>query len=449
MPERPSAQRQALSRLPPTLLQDTLLELFPPKVLRRLAKESGFIQRHRKVDPVAFFWAVTLEAGVELERSLEHLRRAYNHKASKPLYSYASFYDRFTPELVEFLHLCVAHGLSQLKAAPGNTLSPKLSQFEDLLIQDSSIVRLSAALATLYPPARTHHSTAGAKVATLVSIRANGPKRVELYAESVNDRDTLKIGAWVKGCILLTDLGFYKHQGFARIAENGGYFLSRVQTTVNPRLIRSLRTHRGNALELEGKSWKEVEPHLRREVLDAQVEIDFRRRTYNDRQRGDTLTARLVAVWNEEVRKYHLYLTNVPPEVLSAEEVASLYRCRWEIELVFKELKGEYALDQVNTTNRWVAESLIWTSILTLIVSRRLHTAVRERLPEELRARYTPIRWARSFRRQADRILDLILDQLHRRRIEAQPLLELTEALFARAVDPHAGRERFRAQFWG
>lgn len=97
---------------PPTLLQDTLLELYPSEVLTRLAEESGFIRRYRKVDPVAFFWAVTLEAGVYLQRSLDQLRHVYNERAAKPLHSYASFYDRFTPELVEFLHLCVAHGLS-------------------------------------------------------------------------------------------------------------------------------------------------------------------------------------------------------------------------------------------------------------------------------------------------------------------------------------------------
>jgi IS4 transposase len=200
--------RDARLELPPTLLQDTLLELYPEEILQRLAQESGFIQRNRKVDPVSFFWAVTLEAGVHLQRSLDLLRHVYNQRAPKPLHSYASFYDRFTPELVEFLHLCVAHGLSQLKSASGNRLSPKLSAFEDVLIQDSTIVRLFASLVTHYPPVRTAHPTAGAKIATLVSIRSNGPKRVELMPESVNERGTLKPGPWVKGSIVLFDLGF-------------------------------------------------------------------------------------------------------------------------------------------------------------------------------------------------------------------------------------------------
>jgi putative transposase len=445
----PAISRDRRGAPPPTLLQDTLLELYPSEVLTRLAKESGFIRRYRKVDPVAFFWAVTLEAGVYLQRSLDQLRHVYNERAAKPLHSYASFYDRFTPELVEFLHLCVAHGLSQLKAAPGNRLSPKLASFEDVLIQDSTVVRLSASLATHYPPARASLPTAGAKIATLVSIRSNGPKRVELMPESVNERDTLKPGPWVKGSIVLFDLGFYKHQAFARIEENGGFYLTRLHGLVNPTIVRSLRVHRGRTIDLEGKLWKQVQPHLRGEIMDVEVEISFKRQRYGGSRRGDLLTARLVAVWNEETRKHHTYLTNIGPEVLSAEEVAQLYGCRWEIELVFKELKGQYALDRVNTTNRSVAEAMIWASLLTLIVSRRLHSEVRSRLSEAVRARCPPIRWGIAFREQSGKILELLMERVEKKHVDPEPMLELARTLMARALDPNAGRERFRADWWG
>lgn len=180
--------------LPPTLLQDTLLELYPSDTLTRSAEESGFIRRHRKVDPVAFFRAVVFEGEIHHQRSLEQLRYAYNLQEVRPLSSYASFYERFTPELVEFLHPGVAHALAQRRNAPGHHLSPKLDRFADVLSQDSTIVRVSAALAAVYPPVRHSAPTAGVKVATLVSVRANGPQRVELFAESVNDRDTLKVG---------------------------------------------------------------------------------------------------------------------------------------------------------------------------------------------------------------------------------------------------------------
>ncbi len=156
-----------------------------------------------------------------------------------------------------------------------------------------------------------------------------------------------------------------------------------------------------------------------------------------------------MAVWNEETRKYHTYLANFGAGVLSAEEVAELYGCRWEIELMLKELKSQYALDRVDTTNRSVAEALFWASLLTLVASRRLHSAVRERIPEPLRARYPPMRLGIAFRGQSGRILETLLDRLHRKHVDPEPLLELARALIARAMDPNAGRERLRAEWWG
>ncbi len=131
-------------------------------------------------------------------------------------------------------------------------------------------------------------------------MRANGPKRVQLVPENTVENETVKIGPWVRNSILLMDLGFYKHRGFARIAEYGGFFVTRLHPQVNPLLVRSNLVHRGRSIDLEGKRWREVEPLLRREVLDADVEIDFRRRKYGGHQLHDTLTVRLVAVWNEE-----------------------------------------------------------------------------------------------------------------------------------------------------
>lgn len=66
------------------------------------------------------------------------------------------------------------------------------------------------------------------------------------------------------------------------------------------------------------------------------MEVRFSRRVYGGKRSGDTLTSRLVAVWDEEQREYHAYLTNIPPDALTAEEVAEAHRLRWEVELLFR-----------------------------------------------------------------------------------------------------------------
>ena len=165
------------------------------------------------------------------------------------------------------------------------------------------------------------------KVDLLVSVRANGPKTVALVGERTHDVKLLRVGPWVRDRLLLADLGYYSHRLFAKIGENGGFFVSRWKKSADPLFVRSLSVHRGRAIDLEGKRLSEVLPRLQRQTLDAEVELAFRRRSYNGQRSGDTLRCRLVAVWDEAGGDYHLYLTNVGPEVLSAEEVARSTRC--------------------------------------------------------------------------------------------------------------------------
>ena len=58
----------------------------------------------------------------------------------------------------------------------------------------------------------------------LVSAVANSPKSIGIYPETRNELKTLQIGPWIKDRILLIDLGFYKHQLFAKIKDNDGFF---------------------------------------------------------------------------------------------------------------------------------------------------------------------------------------------------------------------------------
>jgi hypothetical protein len=159
---------------------------------------------------------------------------------------------------------------------------------------------------------------AGVKVATLLSFRANGTKRLELTGMRTSEYDTLKVGPWAKNSLQLIDLGFSKHQGFTRMEENGGFYLSRLKGNANPTFVRIYTIHRGRAIDLEGKTWTEVAPRLQREALNAGAEIGFSRRVYRGHHLGDTLLTRLVTVWDEEHREWHEYLTTLPPDLRSA-----------------------------------------------------------------------------------------------------------------------------------
>src|SRR5512139_846242 len=135
-------------------LQVPLCNLFPSEWLKNKAKETGLIKRERKIDPVIIFWVLSIGYGTFLQRTLAGLKRNYE-RASKQILRDSSWYYRFTPELVVFLRECVARGLEYLAQEPNRTLIERLSPFQDVLIQDSTIVRLHEKLAKSWPATRS------------------------------------------------------------------------------------------------------------------------------------------------------------------------------------------------------------------------------------------------------------------------------------------------------
>jgi len=441
-----NARKQRPAQKEPTSIRSqdipkALEELLPQNTVRELGEKSGFVERKRKVDAAAFLWALVLGFGISLERTLSTVKRHYEEITEIKL-SYSSWYEKFTPKLVKFLKSCVELALSQMADEVNRPLGEKLKRFDDVLIQDSTIVRLHKVLAKIWPATRSRVIAAGVKVATVISVVANGIRNVSIYGERTGEVKTVHIGPWIKNRILLLDLGFFKYQLFARIMANKGFFISRLKDNGNPTIVSSLRVHRGRAIELAGKQWSEVKDLLMREVLDAEVSITFSRRKYAGRVSRDELNLRLVAIYNPEARRYHVYITNIPQDTLCAEDIAALYSARWEIEMVFKELKSRYALDVVKTTNPAIVEGLIWTAILTLLVSRRLFNLLRASVPKDKVHRYTPLLWATVFVERGHILLDAMNAVF-----QHDPTMEIYFERLARlwehqALSPHVNRKR-------
>jgi IS4 transposase len=432
----------------PHEIENVLNEMFPPEWLRDTAAKAGYVQRKRKIDPVTFFWVVVLGFGVGMQRTLASLRRAYETASAETLVP-SSFYDRFNNGLVAFLKECLAHGIAELSSHSSLSLSDKLKGFNDLIVADGTIIRLHDKLAENFPGAR---SKAELKIHTATGITGN-TKSIAIYSGKTAEIKTMRIGPWVKGNILLFDLGYFKYELFSRIRKNGGCFVSKLKQSANPTIVSVLSNNRDNTIDLAGKKLKDILPQLKQEVLDVEVEVSFKGSAskakkakkdgpfeiYHPKVGTPEVkeTFRLVGVLNKETKKYHFYLTNISPRQLAAEDVALLYGARWSVELLFKELKSLYKLDVISSGAPAVVESLVLVAMLTLVVSHRLLNHMRRLAPEKS-ARFTPLRWAESFYAIAPVIMSRVLKAAG---IEEDPLL-LIIYFMGEGVDPNVNRER-------
>ena len=352
-----------------------LRSLFPTRWLNTTAREVGLVERRRKVAPAAFFWALVLGFAVGHQRSIASLRRFYRATTGTALVP-SSFYDWFNAATVRFLKRALARAVDRL-AEPSGELREHLARFKDLCVADATVLRLRDALAGAYAGCRTNHTRAAMKLHLVMSVFGAGARKVTVTGERINERRCLGVGPWVAGRLLLFDLGYFKWQLFTRIQENGGFFVSRLRDDANPVILSENRRWRGASRRLAGKRLGDVKAGLAREVVDLLVEVEFKRRGYLGGGRRERAIFRVVGVRHGAARKHHWYVTNVPITVLSPAEIARTYAARWEVELVFRELKTHLRIAHLASAKRAVVEALVYAAMIGLAVSRALWRSLR------------------------------------------------------------------------
>ncbi len=410
---------------------EALARFITPERVSEAADRLGVVQRDRKVSVFALVWTLVLGFQSGSERTLEALRHVYQKMAGHSIVR-SAFYTRLTAPLTKLLREVALEAMDSLSASAA---APRgyLAYFKELLAVDSSVIRLHEWLANTYAACRTNHTKAAAKLHAVINVLDGSPTRVKFTSERTSDVTPWKrVGQWLRGRLLLFDLGYYSFHLFNRIDQNGGFFLSRVKSNANLLITAVNRTCRGQAVPVVGQHLQDVLPRLQRQILDAQVEVTFKRRGYRGKQSTGTQIFRLVAVLNQDTGHYHCYITNVPSDVLAAEDFTRTYALRWQVEIFFKAMKHYGHLDQLPSRKQCVVECLVWASILSIIASQVLHRHIRRAIS---RTRHTPVlRWAALFARVAEDLLRGIL-------VPDQVADDVLGALLVRdAQDPNVNR---------
>jgi len=411
-----------------------LRKVIPESLVNELARETGAVQRQRRVRIYELVWVLVLGFAIGRKRTLAALRRRYERTTGQTIEE-SSFYQRFSPGLARLLKKLLARAFKECVGV-GRSLKGPLAAFRDVILTDSTVIRLHDLLEGRFPACRTNHTKAALKAHTVMSVRGVGEQSIKITAEREHDGPVFRVGTWVRDHLLMFDLGYFRYQLFACIGRNGGYFLTRLKGNADPTIVAVNRVHRGRAIPLVGQRLRDVVSRMQRQVLDVEVEVRFPRRRYGGRVHRDTQRLRVVGLLNRETGQYHLYVTNVPPEKLAAEDIGATYSLRWQIELLFKELKSSYRIEDMPSSKRVVVEVLLYAALLTLVVSRRLLALVRRRL-QTMADRTPEQRWAAVFVSVAHELLAVATHPLAAVRVLLQ---HLERVLLHEAVDPNAAR---------
>jgi putative transposase len=415
-----------MARATASHIRAALTSLMSPQLIRARAARLGVVKRRRKVDVVALVYAIVLGGDRGSSRSVTSLRRAYEMATGTTL-ARSAFYDRFTEELATLMQQLTQH-VFKLLAHSGTRMQRALAAFSKVLIADGSLVRLHDALQADYPSVWTNHTKASAKVHIVMNGATRTPEILRIVPGSRHDVTLMTVEPSCRGALFIFDLAYYQGKLFRRIIDHGGHFLCRVKKDANFRIVSAEqpgwigRKHQEILSSMTGKTFE--------------VEVDYVYRHIPERDWTPRhIPLRLIAVWNPEARAHRLYLTSASHTAIATHNAAALYAMRWEIELLFRELKGQLRIEHIPTGNKAAAEVLLYASLLALAVGRRLLDVFRPRatrgsvLPHE--------RSSAVLRAVMPALLELLLGRPPvRRDIERR----LAAVLLREAPDPNRGR---------
>lgn len=353
---------------------------------------------------------------------MKHPSLAGMVEAIKVSISREGMHRRFTGTAVAFMRRCAEFVLKQKASEMIRLQSKILQHFKRILIFDSTSWDISPTLRDVLPGYGGGASDANCKVQACYEYKSGELAFFEITAGTVPDNVyTAQLTSYLhKGDLILFDLGYFCTKTLRDINRLGAYFLCRFfvgtalldPVTLMPiDLLGTLRKMKGDFHQMKvlmGSQYRGLQVVCRLVCLKVPKEIA------NERRRKIRITTQKRK--NREPSKYYLQMadwtlmvTNAPEGWLPPEMARPLYSLRWQVELLFKQIKTVLCIHKSNTSkeNRLLCE--IYGKLIMAVLIHRIHADINIRLWNTRRRELSMEKLYKRIQERAFILLDLIL----------------------------------------
>lgn len=182
----------------------------------------------------------------------------------------------------------------------------------------------------------------GIKAHTMIRAGENVPCLVRYTAAARHDRVFLEHAMELpKGSIITFDRGYVDYGAYQAMTDRGIWYVTRLKD---------------NALYRAGKEFDIPDGADPGVLKDEEIVL------FHGSERQKEHRARRIAYWDPKGERVFVFITN--NFGLEAEKVALIYKKRWQIEILFKQLKQNFPLKYFLGDNENAIEIQIWAAML-------------------------------------------------------------------------------------
>ncbi len=324
------------------------------KAIKRIAKITKFIERksnsfYKKEFKFIVLTAFETAKGKSLRAAAADLNKYYGIKMTKQGLEDKLISDKTMIFIEKVYQYLLKSNLKELEEIIQNTITEK---FNNIYLEDSTLIRVNEKHKEKY---KGSNKKAEIKINLMYNANKTGIKNINTANGTANElkisENNLKL--LEENDLIIRDLGYYKLSSLKKITEQKAYFISRHKF--------------GTTMRLEnGKKIDDLHGYIKsqnKEMLDFNVllgdkeripvriiaykmpDVVYKKRVEKASKHNQKKKNKDISESHKNELKYSIFITNIPQSVLPPELIGTLYKYRWEIELVFKELKSIFNLD--------------------------------------------------------------------------------------------------------
>ena len=201
---------------------------------------------------------------------------------------------------------------------------------------------------------KTGKKKGGIKVHTVINVDETVPKLLWFTEAATHDHILLEKLKLDSNTIYVFDKGYNDYKAFKKFSENQTGFVTRIKDNASFEIIQT----------------NEIDEHIHSGVLEDQI-IEI---TVKEDAGESKLKLRKIRYYDRELKREFEFLTNLFE--MRADLVSAIYKLRWQIELLFKQLKQNFPLKYFLGDN----ENAIKIQIYCALISNLLMTVIQKTL---------------------------------------------------------------------
>ena len=396
-----------------------LTDFFSSDDIEATARRTGFVKRASKITGKLFLALVPFGSWSDAQTTLAPLAAKVTQVVEHLAVSPEAMHQRMNKRPLVFLQDMIRQALTKVQALEKVCADELFPAFAKVYLADSTGFELPNSLHDVFPGSGGSAAKAGAKIQAVWDYKSGVFDHFALTPWNIPDQKYIDIvvGLAQKGVLFIFDLGYFKIKAFARIADAGAYFLSRLnhQTTLlhmeasrlQPlKLASLLTTVTDHCLEIP--IFLGAKEQVACRLLASRVPesiVNERRRNANKKAKKKGYTpskAHLTLLaWN-------LFITNVPHTIWKMESVFKAYPLRWQIGLIFKSWKSYLHLASIKTKTEAPTLCYLYGRMLLILLTYALYPQRRATVWLKKKRELSVLKFVRHFQALAEQWMHAI-----------------------------------------